>query len=74
MRPVDSLDDNQIPILFIHGSDDTFIVPDNSRTMSERTAGYSEVHLIEGAGHAASILTAPDDYIKYVRDFLNGHT
>ena len=74
MRPVDSLDDNQIPILFIHGSDDTFIVPDNSRTMSERTAGYSEVHLIEGAGHAASILTAPDDYIKYVSDFLNGHT
>lgn len=74
MRPVDSLDDNQIPILFIHGSDDTFIVPDNSRTMSERTAGYSEVHLIEGAGHAASILTAPDDYIKFVRDFLNGHT
>ena len=74
MRPIESLEGNQIPILFIHGSDDTFILPKNSRDMSERTPGYSEVHLIEGAGHAASILTAPDDYIKYVRDFLNGHT
>ncbi len=74
MRPIDSLEGNQIPILFIHGSDDTFILPKNSRDMSERTPGYSEVHLIEGAGHAASILTAPNDYIKYVRDFLSGHT
>ena len=73
MRPVDSLDDNQIPILFIHGSDDTFIVPDNSRTMSERTAGYSEVHLIPGATHAASVLTDPESYNGYVTKFLNEH-
>ncbi|MCR5273000.1 MAG: alpha/beta hydrolase [Lachnospiraceae bacterium] len=70
MRPIDSLDDNQVPILFIHGAEDSFIVPDNSRNMSERTAGYSELHLVEGAGHAESILTDPDSYMKYVEAFL----
>lgn len=70
MRPIDSLDGNRIPILFIHGSADNFIPPENSERMSERTEGYSEVRLIEGAPHAASILTDPVTYRKYVESFL----
>lgn len=72
MRPIDSLDENTIPILFIHGADDAFILPKNSEDMAQRTAGYSEVHLIPNAGHAESILTAPDDYKAYVSAFLEG--
>ena len=72
MRPIDSLDENTIPILFIHGADDAFILPKNSEDMAQRTAGYSEIHLIPNAGHAESILTAPDDYKAYVSAFLEG--
>lgn len=71
MRPIDSLDGNTIPILFFHGADDTFILPENSERMAAKTSGYSEIHLIEGAGHAESILKAPDEYCGYVASFLN---
>lgn len=71
MRPIDSLADNKIPILFIHGEKDDFILPAHSKAMQKATAGYSELHLIPGAAHAASILTAPDQYREYVESFLN---
>jgi hypothetical protein len=70
MRPIDSLDDNKIPILFMHGSEDGFILPKNSEDMAERTKGYSELHLIEGAGHAESVLVSPDIYKEYVSAYL----
>lgn len=69
-RPIDSLDENSIPILFIHGAEDTFILPKNSEDMARRTKGYSELHLIKGAGHAESMLNAPEEYGKTVEGFL----
>lgn len=71
MRPIDSLDDNEIPILFIHGKDDDFIAPKNSVDMKARTKGYSELHLIEGAGHAESVLVSPDIYKEIVSAYLD---
>ena len=70
MRPIDSLKDNTVPILFIHGEKDDFILPAHSEAMRKATQGYSELHLIPGAGHAASILTAPEQYRQYVEAFL----
>ena len=70
MRPVDSLADNDIPILFMHGAADTFIPPAHSQRMRDATRGYSELHLIEGAGHAESILKDPKTYRACVERFL----
>ena len=70
MRPIDCLKDNHIPILFIHGAADQFILPEHSEKMQKATSGYSELHLIPGAGHAMSILTDPEAYRELVRDFL----
>ncbi|MCR5655554.1 MAG: alpha/beta hydrolase [Lachnospiraceae bacterium] len=70
MRPIDSLDENEIPILFLHGAEDSFILPKNSEDMAKRTKGKSEIHLIPGAEHAKSILTDPILYQKYVEGFL----
>ncbi|MCR5542379.1 MAG: alpha/beta hydrolase [Ruminococcus sp.] len=71
MRPIDSLDDNEVPILFIHGAEDSFILPKNSENMAARTKGRSEVHFIEGAGHAESVIIDPENYKTYVKDFLD---
>ena len=71
MRPIDSLDENTIPILFIHGSEDDFILPKNSEDMARRTKGYHELHLNPEAGHAESILIAPEQYEAYVEAFLS---
>lgn len=70
MRPIESLKENTVPILFIHGAKDDFILPEHSERMKEATKGYAVLHLIPGAGHAASVLTDPAAYRKYVADFL----
>ena len=71
MRPVDALKGNHVPILFIHGAEDTFIRPTNSMDMQQATAGYSALHLIPDATHADSVLRHPDLYKKYLHDFLS---
>lgn len=71
MRPIDSLRENRIPILLIHGAEDNFILPDHSERMKEAAKGYAELRLIPGAGHALSILTEPEMYKRYVEDFLS---
>ena len=70
MKPVGSLKDNKIPILFIHGADDRFILPEHSERMKAATNGYAEIHLIPGADHAMSVLTDPVGYQEIVREFL----
>ena len=70
MRPIDSLRQNEIPILFIHGAQDDFIPPAHSQAMARATKGFSMVRLTEGAGHAQSILTAPEKYRGFVESFL----
>ncbi len=70
MRPIDALDENEIPILFIHGAEDNFILPKNSEDMAERTKGYKELYTIPGAGHAESVLIAPAEYKEYLEAYL----
>ena len=70
MRPIDALDDNEIPILFIHGAEDSLISPKNSEDMAARTKGKSEFHTIPGAEHAVAIITDPVMYRSYVESFL----
>lgn len=71
MCPVDELKDNTVPILFMHGADDDFVLPRNSEAMHSATKGYSELHLIAGATHAMSVLTDPEGYRLHLEAFLN---
>ena len=71
MRPIDCLKGNKIPVLFIHGEADDLIPPSHSEAMVIATEGYKDFRLIKGAGHAESVLTAPEEYAGYVKEFLN---
>ena len=70
MRPVDCLSENQVPICFIHGAEDTFIPPRHSEEMKAATKGYSELHIIDGTSHAQSVLVNPGGYKKIVELFI----
>ena len=72
MRPIDALDDNNIPVLFIHGENDSFILPRNSIDMYERTGGVKKLQIISEAGHAQSVLVNPEEYRETVEEFLAG--
>ncbi len=69
-RPIDSLKNNTIPICFIHGEDDDFIVPENSKRMAEANPAYSEVHLFPGANHAESMYKDEARYLEILKAFL----
>ncbi|MDO5100078.1 MAG: alpha/beta hydrolase [Eubacteriales bacterium] len=70
MRPIDSLAGNKTPILFIHGEADRFILPEHSRRMSEAAEGFHQLVLVNGADHAASVLSDPDHYRELLQHFL----
>ena len=70
MKPIDSLKDNRIPILFIHGGSDSFVLPENSEKMKEATAGYAELHVLPNVPHAMSVISEPEQYRKIVSAFL----
>lgn len=68
---IDALQDNDVPICFIHGKNDDFISCRNSEQMNEKTSGYSELHLIDNAGHAESRrVLGVQEYTKIVEDFF----
>ena len=70
--PKDALVGNEIPICFIHGEADTFILPENSQVNKAATAGYSELHLVPNAAHAQSReVLGKAEYRGIIGDFLN---
>ena len=70
MRPIEALDGNTVPILFVHGDADTTVPPQSARELYERTTGTRELHYVAGADHAESVLVAPDEYREVVASFL----
>ena len=70
--PKDALVGNEVPVCFIHGEADTFILPDNSQVNKAATAGYSELHLVPNAAHAQSReVLGNAEYRGIIGDFLN---
>lgn len=70
MRPIEALEHSTVPILFVHGRDDSFILPQNSRDMYEAAKGPRELCLIDGAEHAVSAVVAPEEYRKTLERFI----
>lgn len=70
--PKDALVGNEVPVCFIHGEADTFILPENSQVNKAATAGYSELHLAPNAAHAQSReVLGNAEYRGIIGDFLN---
>ena len=67
---MDSLAGSRVPVLFIHGERDDFILPVHSERMCRAAGEWGELCLIPGAGHAASVLTDPALYRDRLTAFL----
>ena len=70
MRPIDALKGNAVPVFYIHGAADGFILPVNSERLYEATEGKKELMLVPEAGHAESVLTNPKLYATGLQEFL----
>lgn len=58
------------PMLFIHGSNDTFVRPSMARTLYEAASCEKMLLIIPGAGHGESYLRDPDRYFNTVFGFI----
>ncbi|MBQ6519303.1 MAG: alpha/beta hydrolase [Anaerolineaceae bacterium] len=71
VNPIDSLVDNEIPILFIHGAADDYVAPQQSEWMYDLNKGsQKELHLIPGAGHAHAWNVDPAAYERIIAEFI----
>lgn len=67
---VKQLKNNTRPVLFIHGSDDTFVPTSMVYKNYQATQGEKELYIVKGAGHAKSFETDPQAYIEKISTFL----
>ena len=70
MRPIEALDGNTTPILFVQGDADTTVPPQSARELYERAHCKRELHYVAGADHAESVLVAPQEYRDVLASFL----
>lgn len=68
---VNALHHNHLPMLFIHGSADTFVPTKMVYENYAATRGPKELWVVEGAGHASSYQHAPRAYKRHLEKFLN---
>ena len=66
------LPENTIPTLFIHGEEDHFVWPQNSKENYLECGGPKELLMIEKAVHASSFCENPGLYQAFVQKLFNG--
>lgn len=72
IKPIMSMETNKVPILFFHGKQDDFILPEHTKQMYEVCNACKKIHNIEGAEHAQSYEVDPVGYEEKIKEFLQG--
>lgn len=68
---LDQVKKASLPMLFIHGDADTFVPVSMGHELYDACASTTkEVWIVEGAGHALSHATAPDEYEERIHEFF----
>lgn len=70
---LEAMKTNKTPILFIHGSADTFVPPEMTLRNFEACTAPKKLLLVEGANHAVSYLKDKEAYEQAVREFWEEH-
>lgn len=70
MRPVDCLENNKVPILFIHGDIDRFVTPDNSKRMFDAATCRKRLYFAKKAGHTKALYVDGKKYSDEIDAFF----
>ena len=66
---LDAMETNTKPILFIHGTDDSFVPIEMTYINYKACSAPKHIFIVPGAGHAMSYITDKSGYEKAVREF-----
>jgi hypothetical protein len=61
----------QVPVLYIHGTDDKLVPHEMSRELYKCTTSAKQLKLISGGGHNNSASVGGDEYLQAVRNFID---
>jgi fermentation-respiration switch protein FrsA (DUF1100 family) len=70
VSPINAIKDKEIPIFFIHGSEDDYVPTHMSKDMYKVKKGYKKLLIVEGAVHANAYSTDKELYEREVHNFL----
>ncbi|MFI3251102.1 MAG: alpha/beta hydrolase [Eubacteriales bacterium] len=73
VSPINSLATAKLPILFIHGDADNFVLPYMHTELFNAYQGEKESLIVEGADHVDSRIVDPDLFYSTVFNFLGKH-
>lgn len=62
-----------VPILYIHGYDDTFVPVEMAKELYENTKSEAQLWLVEKAKHVEAFALEKDHYIQTLNQFLHSH-
>lgn len=65
-----AVSNTSLPILLIHGEEDSFVPPEMSRELAEACAGPARLELFPGAEHGMSYMEDPERYRRVMLAFL----
>lgn len=68
IKKVDRL---QVPVLYLHGTDDRLVPPEMSRELFRHTASAKRLKFITGGGHNNSAAVGGDEYLRAVKNFID---
>ena len=71
VSPLKTVRESEIPIMFIHGSEDRFVPTQMSKDLYAIKKGKKKLLIVEGASHANSYWTNKNLYEKEVWDFID---
>lgn len=73
VSPIRDIMESSVPLLFVHGNEDTYVPASMSVSMAEKRKPRfpTTLLLVDDAAHAGSLSTDPELYRKTLEDFLN---
>lgn len=70
---IEQLKKAKVPVLFIHGAEDTFVPAEMVHKVFEAAPCEKELLIVEGAPHGASSVVDPERYFSTLFSFVESH-
>ncbi len=68
---IEQVKKTDIPIFFIHGSEDNFVNTDMVYSLYDACPTQKDIYVVDGAGHGQSLYLNPDLYFEKVFNFID---
>lgn len=66
----DKINNTNVPILFLHGDEDTFVPKEQSKKIYDKYKGTKKYILFHGVKHSEMDMVQPEKYENVIRNFL----